>query len=96
MLAREQALVAEALEVIAGRMPITILGIDSDNDSAFICQTLIDYCQERANPSSPGPAPTASGDQAYIEQKYGAFVRRFGGHERFSGLIAGLALARLF
>ena len=47
LLARERTLVTEALEVIAGRVPFPILGIDSDNDSAFICQTLIDYCQER-------------------------------------------------
>ena len=38
LLAREQTLVTEALEVIAGRAPIPVLGIDSDNDSAFIEQ----------------------------------------------------------
>ena len=30
-----------------------------DNASAFISQTLIDYCQQRGDPSSPAPAPTA-------------------------------------
>ena len=84
LLAREQTLVTEALEVIAGRMPIPIVGIDSDNDSAFICQTLIDYCRERAIEFTRARA-YRSNDQAYIEQKNGAVVRRFAGYERFSG-----------
>ena len=59
LLAREQTLVTEALGVIATRMPIPVLGIDSDNDSALISQTLIDYCQQRGDPSSPARGPTA-------------------------------------
>ena len=38
-------------------------------------------------------APT---DQAFIEQKNGAVIRRFAGYERFAGFIAGQTLARLF
>ena len=37
LLAREQALVVEGLDVIFQRIPFPVLGIDSDNDSAFIC-----------------------------------------------------------
>ena len=35
-------------------------------------------------------------DQAWIEQKNGAVVRRFVGYERFSGMVAGQCLAQLF
>ncbi len=59
LLAREQTLVTEALEVIAGRVPVPVRGIDTDNDSAFISQTLIDYCQKREDPSSPAHARIA-------------------------------------
>ena len=35
-------------------------------------------------------------DQAWIEQKNGSVIRRFVGHERYSGAIAGQALAHLY
>src|SRR5258708_21325588 len=35
-------------------------------------------------------------DQAWIEQKSGAVIRGFVGYRRFSGLIAGQCLARLY
>ena len=73
LLAREQTLVTEALGVIAGRVPIPVLGIDSDNDSAFISQTLIDYCQQREIEFTRSRA-YRSNDQAYIEQKNGAVI----------------------
>ena len=95
LLAREQTLVTEALEVIAGRVPVPILGIDSDNDSAFISQTVIDYCRERDIEFTRSRA-YRSNDQAFIEQKNGAVIRRFAGYERFAGFIAGQTLARLF
>jgi len=44
LLAREQSLVVEALRILQHQFPIPILGIDSDNDGAFINDTLIDYC----------------------------------------------------
>ena len=40
LLAREQSLVAAGLEAIAGQLPFPVLGIDSDNDSVFINDTL--------------------------------------------------------
>ena len=47
LVAREQSLVVEGLEVIRRHLPIPVLGIDSDNDSAFINETLQGYCQEQ-------------------------------------------------
>ncbi len=42
--AREQSLVVEGLEAISRQLPFPVLGIDSDNDSAFINETLVQYC----------------------------------------------------
>jgi hypothetical protein len=36
LLAREQSLVVEGLEVLFSQIPFPVLGVDSDNDSAFI------------------------------------------------------------
>jgi len=35
-------------------------------------------------------------DQAWIEQKNGAVIRKFIGHERYTGVVAGQALAHLY
>lgn len=39
--------------------------------------------------------PHHKNDQAWIEQKNGAVIRRMVGHERFSGIVTGQALAQL-
>ncbi len=41
LLAREQPLVVEGLEAISDVFPVLICGIDSDNDSVFINETLV-------------------------------------------------------
>ena len=47
LVAREQSLVVEGLEVRRRQFPVPIKGIDSDNDSAFINETLQAYCQQQ-------------------------------------------------
>ena len=95
LLAREQSLVVEGLEVIRQQLPFPILGIDSDNDSAFINDTLLDYSKIRRIEFTRSRAYRKN-DQAWIEQKNGAVIRRFVGHDRFSGVVAGQALAHLY
>jgi hypothetical protein len=95
LLAREQALVTEGLEVIRRQFPMLILGIDSDNDSAFINETLLAYCQQRGLEFTRSRAYQKN-DQAWIEQKNGAVVRRFAGYERLAGVVAGQCLAQLY
>ncbi len=95
LLAREQSLVVEGLEVIRRQLPIKLLGIDSDNDGAFINDTLLSYCNKRLIEFTRSRAHHKN-DQAWIEQKNGAVIRRFVGHERFSGVVAGQVLARLY
>jgi len=95
LLARSQELVVEALEVISRQLPIPVLGIDSDNDSAFINDTLLVYCQGK-NIEFTRSRAYRKNDQAWIEQKNGAVIRRFVGHDRYAGLVAGQALANLY
>ena len=95
LLAREQTLVVEGLEAISRVFPILIRGINSDNDSAFINETLVSYCANRGIEFTRSRAYRKN-DQAWIEQKNGSVVRRFVGHERYSGTIAGQTLAHLY
>ena len=94
LLAREQTLAIEGLNRIRRQLPITTRGIDSDNDGAFINETLASYCKQ-ADIIFTRSRPHHKNDQAWIEQKNGAVIRRMVGHERFSGLVAGQALAQL-
>ena len=74
---------------------MTVLGIDSDNDGAFINETLIEYCADRGIEFTRSRV-YRSNDQAFIEQKNGSVVRRFVGHERYSGPVAGQTMAHLY
>ena len=85
----------EGLEAIAGQLPFPVLGIDSDNDSVFINQTLIRYCADRGIEFTRSRAYRKN-DQAWIEQKNGSVVRRFAGYDRYSGRIAGQTMVRLY
>ena len=95
LLAREQSLVVEGSEAIAWQLPFPVLGIDSDNDSVFINQTLMEYCADRGIEVTRSRAYRKNG-QAWIEQKNGSVVRRFAGHDRYSGQIAGQTMVQLY
>lgn len=95
LLAREQSLVIEGLRRIRSQMPVPVLGVDSDNDGAFINDTLASYCQAEKITFTRSRVHHKN-DQAWIEQKNGAVVRRIIGHERLSGSVTGQALAQLF
>ena len=84
LLAREQSLVAAGLEAIARQLPFPVKGIDSDNDSVFIKENLTQYCAERGIEFTRS-RPYRKNDQAWIEQKNGAVVRHYVGHDRYSG-----------
>jgi hypothetical protein len=47
MVVREQTLVTLTVEEIREKLPVPILGLDVDNDSAFINETVVSYCSER-------------------------------------------------
>ena len=76
LLAREQTLVVASLEAIAKQLPFPVLGIDSDDDSVFINDTLTQYCANRGIEFTRSRA-YCKNDQAWVEQKNGAVIRRF-------------------
>jgi hypothetical protein len=95
LLVREQTVVVEGLEVLRGRLPFLVLGINSDNDSAFINESVTTYCTDKQITFTRS-RPYRKNDQAWIEQKNGAVIRHFVGYSRFSGHVAGKTLAHLY
>ena len=83
------------LGAIGQRLPFPIRGINSDNDGAFINETLLKYCADHGIEFTRSRA-YRSNDQAWIEQKNGSVVRRFVGHDRCSGQVAGQTTAHLY
>ena len=92
---REQTLIVEAITGLRPRLPFALLGLDTDNDSAFMNDTLWDYCQKQGIVLTRSRAYHKN-DQAWVEQKNGAIVRKLIGYGRLEGLSATAALRRLY
>ncbi len=71
-------------------LPVKLLGIDTDNDSAFMNETVVEYCRTLGTKLTPS-RDYLNNNQAWIEQNNGAVVRRFVGHQRLRGTLAALA-----
>jgi hypothetical protein len=95
LLVREQRLLTEVLGELRKLLPFPLLGLDTDNDSVFMNETVRDYCQQ-VGIAFTRCRPYRKNDQAWVEQKNGAVVRRTIGYRRFEGLEAAAALARLY
>lgn len=95
LLVREQRLLTEVLGELRKLLPFPLLGLDTDNDSVFMNETVRDYCQA-AGVEFTRCRPYRKNDQAWVEQKNGAVVRRTVGYRRFQGLEAAATLARLY
>jgi hypothetical protein len=95
LLVREQTLLSTVLTELRKQLPFALLGFDTDNDSVFINETLKAYC-EQANIVFTRCRPYRKNDQAFVEQKNGAVVRRMVGYRRFEGLEAAALLAELY
>jgi hypothetical protein len=94
MIVREQTLITETVEVIRIQLPFPMLGLDVDNDSAFINETVLNYCKGHKIELTRSRAYKKN-DQAWIEQKNGAVVRRMVGYGRLEGVAATATLAEL-
>ena len=92
---RNQMLVIEGFDSVAADLPFAMLGVDSDNDSAFMNQSVFDYCKGHGLEQTRSRAYKKN-DQAWVEQKNGAIVRRLVGYGRLSGVEATKALAQLY
>jgi hypothetical protein len=79
---RSQATVSAAITCLRQRLPFPLLGIDSDNDGAFINETLNRYCQEE-HLTFTRSRPYRKNDQAHVEQKNWSVVRRTIGYQRY-------------
>lgn len=95
LLVREQTLLIEVLSEVRKRMPFPLLGLDTDNDSVFMNETVRFYCQE-AGVEFTRCRPYRKNDQAWVEQKNGAVVRRIVGYRRYMGLEAAATLGSLY
>jgi hypothetical protein len=87
---RSQRQVSAAIERLRQRLPFPLLGIDSDNDTAFINDNLYRYCQSEQITFTRS-RPYKKNDQAHVEQKNWTAVRRLIGYDRFES-DAALAL----
>lgn len=79
---RAQKWVFEALMNIEGRMPFKLLGIDSDNDGAFINDHFLRYCNEKQITFTRSRAYKKN-DNCFVEQKNYSVVRRNVGYLRY-------------
>jgi hypothetical protein len=95
MIVREQTLVIESAEEVRKRLPFGMCGLDVDNDSAFINDTLVGYSRDKKLELTRCRAYKKN-DQAWIEQKNGAVVRRMVGYGRLEGVAATAVLNQLF
>jgi hypothetical protein len=95
LVVREQTLVVEGISMIRSQLPFVLRGLDTDNDSVFMNETLQTYCREQELHWTRSRAYRKN-DQAWVEQKNGAVVRRLAGYARLSGLNAAATLGRLY
>jgi len=84
LLTRNQTLIVEAYERVKPVLPMPILGLDTDNDSAFINDTVVRFCKNNGIEFTRSRAYKKN-DQAWVEQKNGSIVRRLVGYGRLSG-----------
>jgi hypothetical protein len=95
LLVREQTVLVEVLSEVRKLLPFELLGFDTDNDTVFMNETVRDYCQA-AGIEFTRCRPYRKNDQAWVEQKNGAIVRRIVGYRRYEGLEAAAELAQLY
>jgi hypothetical protein len=95
LLVREQTLLSTVLTELRKQLPFPLLGLDTDNDTVFMNETVKAYC-DQADIVFTRCRPYRKNDQAFVEQKNGSIVRRMVGYRRFEGLEAAALLARLY
>jgi len=69
------------------RLPMPMLGLDSDNGSEFINRSLYDYCQ-RNGITFTRSRSYKKNDSCHVEQKNWSVIRRVIGYDRFSSKAA--------
>jgi hypothetical protein len=95
LVVRESSLVVETLERIRVGLPFALRALDVDNGTEFVNDRLIEYCLSHGIELTRS-RPYRKNDQAWIEQKNGAVVRKLLGYQRFEGIAAAKAITRLY
>ncbi|WP_037436745.1 integrase catalytic domain-containing protein, partial [Sinorhizobium fredii] len=92
---RESGLVIAALNQARSLFPFPLQGVDFDNDSAFMNERVVCWCRSQGLEVTRSRAYRKN-DQAWVEQKNGAIVRRLVGYGRLVGAEATVVLGRLY
>src|SRR6201988_1209553 len=95
LVTRESGLVVRAMERAQNLFPWLIRGADFDNDSAFMNDVVVPWCRAQKIEVTRSRAYKKN-DQAFVEQKNGAVVRRLVGYGRFDGIDTAKVMARLY
>jgi hypothetical protein len=95
LVVRESGLLVETLERIRQGLPFALRALDVDNGSEFVNESLIHYCLSHGIELTRS-RPYRKNDQAWIEQKNGAVVRKLLGYRRFQGIAAAQSITRLY
>jgi hypothetical protein len=95
LLTRDGSLVVEAMKHVQSRFPWLLRGVDFDNDSAFMNEVVVPWCREQKLEVTRSRAYKKN-DQAFVEQKNGAVVRRLMGYGRFDGVETARVMTRLY
>lgn len=95
VITRSAPLVIEAISAAMELFPFPLRGVDFDNDGSFMNDQVVPWCRENGLTVTRSRAYKKN-DQAWVEQKNGAIVRRLVGYGRLEGLGAMRALSRLY
>ena len=83
--------VGVAVRAVRRALPVPLLSLHTDNGGEFLNHVLVPWCREPGITITRG-RPHRKNDQAYVEQKNGAVLRRFIGYHRYSSRAALEAL----
>jgi hypothetical protein len=86
--------VKAALHEIRHRLPVPLRGLDPDNGGEFINRPLYSYCF-REGITFTRSRVYRKNDSAHVEQKNGAVVRAWIGHDRYASRAASAQLTRV-
>src|ERR1700742_4708715 len=95
LLTRDGSLVVEAMKHAQSLFPWLLRGVDFDNDSAFMNDVVVPWCRQQKLEVTRSRAYKKN-DQAFVEQKNGAVVRRLMGYGRFDGIETARVMGRLY
>ncbi|HSE21431.1 MAG TPA: ISNCY family transposase [Pyrinomonadaceae bacterium] len=79
---KAQVWTLQGVAEIRAKLPFPLLGIDSDNGSEFINESLYNYCRDHKITFTRS-RPYRKNDSCFVEQKNYSVVRRAVGYQRF-------------